>query len=146
MQEMAKTWHVSFDLTVTDNWIDDGFDFTHELLTEVIQSGILDYAYEAEKKVERVVITEATRPETPPARPSIDFPSGDYYVGDMCYVLPNHSPIWDEICDALEVSSCTGYGIAVARYKDAPLWIAYTSYGEGYYRDQQGKTYAVDSG
>jgi hypothetical protein len=55
---MAKTWHVSFDLTVSATWIDDGFDLTPELLKEVFQDGILDYAYDEEKKLEHIRIKE----------------------------------------------------------------------------------------
>ena len=55
---MAKTWHVSFDLTVSAAWIDDGFDLTPALLEEIMKDGILDYAYDEEKKIEHIRIKE----------------------------------------------------------------------------------------
>ena len=61
--DMAKTWHVQFDLTVTDNWIDDGFALTPTLLKEVIQEGILDWAYDHEKKVEHVTVVDTSVPK-----------------------------------------------------------------------------------
>jgi hypothetical protein len=59
---MSKTWKVSFQLTVSHNWIDDGFDLTPEILKEVIHDGILDYAYDEEKEVRRIVIRVVAAP------------------------------------------------------------------------------------
>jgi hypothetical protein len=59
---MSKTWKVSFCLTVDASWIEDGFDLTPALLEEVIQDGILDYAYDEEKRLTDMVIREVPTP------------------------------------------------------------------------------------
>jgi hypothetical protein len=58
-----KTWKVSFCLTVDVSWIDEGFDLTPALLKEVIQDGIVDYAYYGEKRVTDIVIREVQTPQ-----------------------------------------------------------------------------------
>lgn len=55
---MAKTWRVSFEVSVADAWVDDGFEMTPELVEEVVLESILDYAYPAEKVVTKVVVVE----------------------------------------------------------------------------------------
>ena len=68
--------------------------------------------------------------------------AGKYYVGDLCYVLPER---WDEVCDliikdrvCLEGEFELSDGIKFAMYS--------TAYGDGHYYDQNGGGYSVDSG
>jgi hypothetical protein len=53
---MSKVWRVTFDLIVSDNWIDDGFTLTPQVLKTILQDGILQYAYDSEKTVENAHI------------------------------------------------------------------------------------------
>lgn len=69
------------------------------------------------------------------------FPRGAYYVGDLCYVLPAPSPLWDTLCEALESGES-----AEVIYNGTQIWMAYTAYGDGHYYDRQGRGYGVDSG
>jgi hypothetical protein len=55
---MSKTWKIAFCLTIDATWIEDGFDMTPALLREIIHDGILDYAYDEEKRVTNIVIRE----------------------------------------------------------------------------------------
>jgi hypothetical protein len=57
---VSKVWHIQFDLVVTDEWINDGFTLTPEILTQVIQNGILYNAYDEEKRITNVSIVEST--------------------------------------------------------------------------------------
>jgi hypothetical protein len=63
---MAKTWHVTFNLTVADCWIEDGFELYAEYVKEAIQGSILDYADDHEKIVSNITVTE--RPSKAPKR------------------------------------------------------------------------------
>ena len=70
---------------------------------------------------------------------------GQYYVGDLCYVLEDR---WNEVCDIIcqrnesgnlnegEFSLSDGTKFAVYR----------TKWGDGVYQDQHGKNYPVDAG
>ena len=55
---MSKVWHIQFDLLVSDDWVNDGFSLTKEVLTQIIQNGILLYAYDDEKVVRNLSIVE----------------------------------------------------------------------------------------
>jgi hypothetical protein len=58
---MPKTWHVTFDLTVADAWIEDGFELEPRFVEEIVQEGILQYAYDYEKAVTNIKVIERTR-------------------------------------------------------------------------------------
>ena len=69
-------------------------------------------------------------------------PSGQYYVGDLCYVM---HPQWDEVCSLIlsddlnedgEYTLKNGVRFAVHR----------TLYGDGTYFDNEGRSYSVDAG
>jgi hypothetical protein len=56
---MDKTtrWRVQFDLIVSGGWIEDGFDLTPDLVRDIVQDGILQYAHDFEKEVENITVT-----------------------------------------------------------------------------------------
>lgn len=65
-----------------------------------------------------------------------DFKAGTYYVGDLCYIL---SDVWDEVC--------SHFGEEVFTLKDGrKCAMLSTMHGDGTYIDQDGDSYAVDSG
>lgn len=64
-------------------------------------------------------------------------PAGNYYVGDLCYVLHN---AWDEFCDKLDHQGEN-------TLKDGRRYAWYhTASGDGCYQDQYGREYGVDAG
>lgn len=70
------------------------------------------------------------------------FPAGQYYVGDLCYVIRDN---WNEVVDLLfpshtmvEGDHTLANGTRFASFG--------TAYGDGQYSDQSGKEYLVDSG
>jgi hypothetical protein len=68
--------------------------------------------------------------------------SGRYYVGDLCYVLHDR---WDEFCALTIVGSRVLDG--EFNLKDGTRFATFTTqWGDGTYRDQQGREYGVDAG
>ena len=69
-------------------------------------------------------------------------PPGEYYIGDLCYVLDDR---WNEVCDATIVEkTCLDGEHAL---KDGALFAMYgTAHGDGEYLDDDGNAYPVDSG
>ena len=68
--------------------------------------------------------------------------SGTYYVGDLCYVLHER---WDEVCSLI----IDGHRCVDGEFnlKDGTRFAIYgTTYGDGNYFDQNGKSYDVDAG
>ncbi len=77
------------------------------------------------------------------ARETSLMPAGKYYVGDLCYLLPDD--IYDEyVCsfnhddEAVEVKA--------GRRKAFSAFYASTAYGDGGYSDKTGGKYSVDAG
>lgn len=72
-------------------------------------------------------------------------PAGDYYVGDLCYVL--HAE-WDEVCELLfEGRTDHGCNEGVFNLKDGRAFAIFnTAYGDGVYEDNFGAPYMVDAG
>ena len=70
------------------------------------------------------------------------FEPGDYYVGDLCYVLRNE---WDEVCSlTIKEHSCLDGVFTLA---NGTKFATYgTAYGDGVYIDQKGHKYPVDAG
>ena len=70
------------------------------------------------------------------------FEPGDYYVGDLCYVLRNE---WDEVCSlTIKEHSCLDCVFTLA---NGTKFATYgTAYGDGVYIDQKGHKYPVDAG
>ncbi len=73
-----------------------------------------------------------------------EFPAGEYYIGDICYVLTEKE--WDEIlkqCINEETHQCYDGEFLVNGQK---LFMASTAYGDGVYNDSFGRSYGVDAG
>ena len=68
-------------------------------------------------------------------------PAGEYFVGDLCYVLSDR---WEEVCKEFFAAPVDNEyftlqdGIRFAMFE--------TAYGDGGHYDQHGKEYGVDSG
>ena len=69
-------------------------------------------------------------------------PAGQYYVGDLCYVM---NPQWDEFCDITISGSSVKDG--EFQLKNGVRFASLcTMYGDGCYEDEEGNSYAVDAG
>jgi len=72
-------------------------------------------------------------------------PAGKYYVGDLCYVMHDK---WDDVCDMIIPRG--GKNVVLDgefQLKDGTLFSIYsTAYGDGEYRDDEGRRYSVDAG
>lgn len=73
-----------------------------------------------------------------------EMPKGNYYVGDLCYVLNDR---WDEFCDkafdrAIDTPKC---GRMVLDDGTELAWFQ-TMWGDGTYKDNRGRKYPVDAG
>lgn len=70
-------------------------------------------------------------------------PAGEYYVGDLCYVMTDKE--WDEICSiTIKGNKCLDGEFTM---NDGRRFATYgTAWGDGEYRDQSGNRYAVDAG
>ena len=68
--------------------------------------------------------------------------SGQYYIGDLCYVLDDR---WDEFCSLTIVGDRVLDG--EFNLRDGTRFATFTTrWGDGCYRDQQGREYGVDAG
>jgi hypothetical protein len=70
---------------------------------------------------------------------------GEYYVGDLCYVLHDE---WEEVCQLL-FAGRDDHGCNQGEFnlKDGRRFAIYnTKFGDGNYFDQNGKSYDVDAG
>jgi hypothetical protein len=72
---------------------------------------------------------------------SAQFPAGEYYVGDLCYVM---HPEWDNLCDIMFSEDEMLEGELTVQNKK--LFLASTAYGDGTYTDNTGRAYGVDAG
>jgi len=69
-------------------------------------------------------------------------PAGEYYVGDLCYVVHDR---WEEFCAVTIKDERCLSGEFV--FPDGVRFAVYdTIYGDGEYPDQDGNLYPVDSG
>jgi hypothetical protein len=73
-------------------------------------------------------------------RINVTFPAGEYYIGDLCYVLGDN--VYDNIFGG------TGYEPGVYEEKDTGRVFAVnsTAYGDGCYRGDDGNEFCVDAG
>lgn len=71
-----------------------------------------------------------------------EFPAGKYYVGDLCYVIPD--ALWSDVCNLIIVDDQVLNG--QFQLKGCEFAIYSTAYGAGTYRDQMEREYLVDSG
>ena len=72
-------------------------------------------------------------------------PAGNYYVGDLCYVLHDE---WDEVCEIL-FNTPEPHGVLDGEFtlKDGRRFAVYsTAFGDGQYYDNYGRAYPVDAG
>jgi hypothetical protein len=68
--------------------------------------------------------------------------AGKYYIGDLCYVM---HPEWDEFCEL----TTNGHNVLDGEFnlKDGRRFATFTTkWGDGTYRDEQGRSYGVDAG
>lgn len=69
------------------------------------------------------------------------FSAGEYYIGDLCYVMHDR---WEEVCD---VTDKLEGSLGSLELKDGTkLFMDWTAYGDGKYYDNLGNSYPVDSG
>ena len=74
----------------------------------------------------------------------INMKAGRYYIGDLCYVMGDH---WNEICDLTIDEKSGTVKNGVFTMKNGIIFAMYhTVYGDGTYRDYEGREYLVDSG
>ena len=72
------------------------------------------------------------------------FPAGEYYIGDLCYVM--HAE-WLEVCDLMFAAEGDDMVEGELTLSDGRnIFIASTAYGDGTYNDNKGNYYPVDSG
>lgn len=70
-------------------------------------------------------------------------PAGDYYVGDLCYVVEN----WNEYCSFFFPGDGNTMHNGIFTNNSGVKFANYgTAFGDGVYRDEEGNEYAVDSG
>lgn len=68
--------------------------------------------------------------------------SGNYYVGDLCYVM---HPQWEEFCE----KTCSGDDMTegeIVLDNGVKILQFGTAWGDGCYEDQFGNSYGVDAG
>ena len=69
-------------------------------------------------------------------------PAGEYYVGDLCYVIPE--TYWAQV--AAQVTSEVDTLNGIFTVDQQPYAIFTTAYGDGVYKDALDREYPVDSG
>jgi hypothetical protein len=71
--------------------------------------------------------------------------AGDYYVGDLCYVMHDE---WKEVCELLfEGRTDHGCNEGIFNLKDGRTFALFnTAWGDGVYEDNFGAAYMVDAG
>lgn len=70
------------------------------------------------------------------------FEPGKYYVGDLCYVFNER---WNEFCElTIKGNECLDGGFVME--DGTRFWTHGTMYGDGTYRDIEGRKYWVDAG
>lgn len=72
---------------------------------------------------------------------SAQFPAGQYYIGDLCYVM---HPEWSELCKLMFKTPDMQEGELTVQNKR--LFLASTAYGDGCYESNTGNFFGVDSG
>lgn len=75
-------------------------------------------------------------------RETLIMPAGKYYVGDLCYLLPDD--IYDKYVSGFEDDKAVS--IKAGRRKDFVAFFGNAAYGDGEYTDNEGNKYSVDAG
>jgi hypothetical protein len=70
------------------------------------------------------------------------FPAGEYYIGDLCYVMGNE---WDEVVELMFPTERSEQG-ELTLADGRKFFYGSTAYGDGSYGDNRGGTYPVDAG
>lgn len=71
-----------------------------------------------------------------------ELPAGEYYVGDLCYVMHQE---WDEFCAlTIKGEECLNGEFDLADGRK--FFFGQTAYGDGEYQDDKGNSYCVDAG
>lgn len=68
--------------------------------------------------------------------------AGKYFIGDLCYVLSSQ---WDDVCDLIIDGNICKDGVFTLK-NGTEFAMFSTMYGDGFYTDQYGNGYPVDSG
>lgn len=69
---------------------------------------------------------------------------GNYYVGDLCYVM---HPQWKEVCDLMFATDGGGVLDGEFNLANGVRFATHsTAYGDGFYKGSDGNDYPVDSG
>jgi len=71
---------------------------------------------------------------------SKNFKKGKYYIGDPCYAVEKQ----DDWAKLLEKTNF--FRNEKQKYKGYPIFAGATTYGDGVYEDNEGRTYFVDAG
>jgi hypothetical protein len=100
------------------------------------------------RKAELIERLRASAPSPTPTTPvtwtkhpltEANFPAGEYYIGDLCYVLPDelYHGVWGD-----------KFGYETGYFTDGKNAFAmhHTSWGDGSYEDEEGNKYSVDAG
>lgn len=77
------------------------------------------------------------------ARETSLMPAGKYYVGDLCYLLPDD--IYEQYVGSFNHDG-EAVDIKAGRRKVFSAFVASTAYGDGGYSDNAGGEYSVDAG
>ncbi len=72
------------------------------------------------------------------------FKAGKYYIGDICYVLPESD--YDQMLEKSNYFKIKTTHQWDGEYRGHPIFVASTSYGDGVYGDNYGRDYYVDAG
>ncbi len=70
--------------------------------------------------------------------------AGKYYIGDLCYVLGDKNGF-----DWIDTLKSTGYlssETGMFELKGVKFFSSRTNYGDGYFKDGEGRGYGVDAG
>lgn len=109
--------------------------------------GIRQVSREEEEQEEVVQPASSSSPAssnlsewTHKAGPTHTFPPGKYFIGDLCYALPDE--IYENIFGGM------GYEDGLYTQKDSNhfFFVASTSFGDGCYEGSDGKEFGVDAG
>ena len=87
-----------------------------------------------------------SRPALPPREKTMHtaiFPPGQYYIGDLCYVMGNE---WDEVVDLMFPTESRDVEGELTLADGRKFFYGSTAYGDGSYGDNRGGKYPVDAG
>jgi hypothetical protein len=74
-----------------------------------------------------------------------NLPPGKYFIGDICYLFPRPTEMWDDIVDLIYEKDDQGKSFDFT-YKGIRFVGGTTKNGDGEYKDTNGFSYPVDAG